>query len=250
LDAESAGILRTPARSLIAAGRRRATMAAMTHPLFGRVAIGLTLLATVTQPTPENRPTIAPYFNLLDGPAFLVVCRNNTAAPLNSGLARWRQGIRLDGVVVPPPPGGQIGPGLTTDVAAGATWRGILALPQGSLRYSPPVKFGALVRWGRTDLALADGRHTIAVQCGDVWSDDLEFYWDREKRLTGHPLASRHAFGFSGGTAERWTLEMQGFSELRRAVYGPWRSGELPSSGSFGQRVDLHRPRGHQEERC
>lgn len=157
-------------------------MAAMTYSLFGRAAVGGLLLATVTQPRPENRPTLTPYFNSMDGPAFLIACRNTTATPLNSGLGRWRQGIRLDGVVVPPPPGGQIGPGLTTDVAAGADWRGILSLPQAAQTYFPPVKFGALVRWARTDLALQDGRHTIAVQCGDVWSEDLEFYWDSEKR--------------------------------------------------------------------
>jgi hypothetical protein len=60
-------------------------------------------------------------------------------------------------------------------------WSGIVALAQRAETYSPPVKFGALVRWGRVDVVLADGRHTIAVQCGGVWSDDFQFYWDSEK---------------------------------------------------------------------
>ena len=28
-------------------------------------------------------------------------------------------------------------------------------------------------------MPLADGRHTIAVQCNGIWSDDLVFYWER-----------------------------------------------------------------------
>jgi hypothetical protein len=138
------------------------------------------VLATVAQSRLEDKPTVAPYFSLVDGgPAFLIECRNNTVAPLNSGLRRWREGVRVDGNIVPNPPG-EIGPGLTMDVAPGDTWRGIVAFRQAAPTYFPAAKFGALVRWTRV-LPLTDGRHTVAVQCGTVWSDDFEFYWDSEK---------------------------------------------------------------------
>ena len=142
--------------------------------------VALLLFATLAQSKSDDKPTVSPYFGFVDGgPAFFISCRNNTTTPLNSGLSSWRSGIRVDGGVVPEPRG-EIGPGLTTEVGPGGSWYGILSLPQETRGYFPPVKFGALVRWGRL-FPLKNGRHTIAVQCGSVWSDDLEFYWDSER---------------------------------------------------------------------
>jgi hypothetical protein len=149
---------------------------------FTSVAVAFILLATVAQSSPEDRPTIAPYFSLVDGaPAFLIACRDNSTAPMNSNLRRWREAIRVDGAVVPDPPG-ELGPGLSgVDAAPGDTWLGIVDLRQPPATHFPPVKFGASVRWTRV-LPLSDGRHAIAVQCGGVWSGDFQFYWDSEKR--------------------------------------------------------------------
>jgi len=61
------------------------------------------------------------------------------------------------------------------DVPAGETWWGILAIRQSSGSFTPAVKFGALVREAR-DLPVTEGKHTIAVRCGGVWSDDFIFY--------------------------------------------------------------------------
>jgi len=65
--------------------------------------------------------------------------------------------------------------GLTMDVPPRETWRGILAVRQSSGSFTPAVKFGALVREAR-DLPVTEGKHTIAVRCGGVWSDDFIFY--------------------------------------------------------------------------
>jgi hypothetical protein len=84
--------------------------------------------------------------------------------------------VRVDGAVVPET--FELGPGLTTDVPPGETWRGILALRQSHSSFGPAVKFGALVRRGRREVAIRGGKHTITVQCGGVWSDDFTFYWE------------------------------------------------------------------------
>jgi hypothetical protein len=36
-----------------------------------------------------------------------------------------------------------------------------------------------MVRSARA-LTIMEGKHTLAVQCGEVWSDDFTFYWDGE----------------------------------------------------------------------
>lgn len=143
--------------------------------------VALLLFVTLVQSRSDDKPTVRAYFGLIDqGPAFFISCRNDTTAPLNSGLSRWRSGVRVDGGAVPEPPGGELGPGLTTEVGPGESRDGILGLAQRTVTYYPPVKFGARVRWWRL-FPLTDGRHTIAVQCGSVWSDDLEFYWDSDR---------------------------------------------------------------------
>jgi hypothetical protein len=77
-----------------------------------RALVTFLMFAVLAQSRSEDKPTVRPYFGLApEGPHFLVSCRNNTTGALNSGLSRWRSGIRLDGVVVPEPAGGQIGAG-------------------------------------------------------------------------------------------------------------------------------------------
>jgi len=136
-----------------------------------------------------SKPQISPFFDRLDdGPAFFVECRNTSGQALSSGAVVWREALRIDGAVVPDPPrfSGTL-PGLTTDVAPGETWRGILALRQSNGSFTPAVKFGALLRDARV-LSINEGKHTIAVQCGGVWSDDVTFYWEGD---THNPFSSR-----------------------------------------------------------
>jgi len=124
----------------------------------------------------DSKPQISPFFDRVDdGPAFFTQCRNTGGATLSSGAKLWREAIRIDGAVVLEP--FERGPGLTMDVPPGETWQGILALRQSHSSFFPAVKFGAMVRSVR-EVALLEGKHTIAVQCGGVWSDDITFYWE------------------------------------------------------------------------
>jgi hypothetical protein len=113
-----------------------------------------------------------------DGPAFFIGCPNTSGETLSSGDERWTKAIRIDGAVEPEPDF-HMPPGLTTKVAPGEIWRGILALRQSKRSYFPAVKFGAMVRSARV-LTITEGKHTVAVQCGEVWSNDFTFYWDGE----------------------------------------------------------------------
>jgi hypothetical protein len=122
-----------------------------------------------------SKPQISPFFDRVDdGPAFFIECRNTSGQTLSSGAKVWREALRVDGAVVPEP--FELGPGLTVDVPPGETWRGILALRQSNSSFYPAVRFGAMVRSVR-EVAITEGKHTIAVQCGGVWSDDFTFYW-------------------------------------------------------------------------
>jgi len=136
-----------------------------------------------------SKPQISPFFDRLDdGPAFFVECRNTSGRALSSGATVWREALRIDGTVVPAP--GRFNetlPGLTMDVAPGETWRGILALRQSNGSFTPAVKFGALLREARV-FSIREGKHTVAVQCGGVWSDDLTFYWEGD---THNPFSNR-----------------------------------------------------------
>jgi hypothetical protein len=129
------------------------------------------------------KPRLIPLFSTVDdGPAFFVECRNDFGATLSSGAHQWASSLRLDGDELPEE--GRIGPGLTVDVGPGDTWRGIVVLRQSNTGYFPAVKFGAMVRMSRM-ASLAEGRHTLAVRCGEMWSDDVEFFWENEARRPG-----------------------------------------------------------------
>jgi hypothetical protein len=130
------------------------------------------------------KPRVIPLFaTIADGPAFFVECRNDAGTTLSSGARQWASSLRLDGEVLPEE-GGRIGPGLTVDVDPGEIWRGIVVLRQSNTGYFPPVKFGAMVRMSRI-VSLNEGRHTLAIRCGDRWSDDVEFFWEDERHPAG-----------------------------------------------------------------
>jgi len=126
----------------------------------------------------SSKPRISAFFDRVDdGPAFFVECRNTTGENVSSGAGIWASSLRIDGTIVPDE--SHTGPGLTTDVRPGQLWHGIIAFRQSYHSFFPAVKFGASVRRARV-LPLSQGRHTIAVQCAGVWSEEVEFYWESE----------------------------------------------------------------------
>jgi hypothetical protein len=136
-----------------------------------------------TLPAPETpKPSVTPFFMSslrVAGPAFFVACENTTGRSISSGSDVWvlsKRAIRLDGSTLSDTEG-RIGPGLAQNVEPGATWRGIIELRQ-AVNPSWAVAFGALVRAPLT-VPLETGRHTIAVRCAGVWSDDTPFYWEK-----------------------------------------------------------------------
>jgi len=141
-------------------------------------------IITQTGRNPQSKPAVTPMFmsrGVDGGPAFFIECRNTTNAPVSSGSPAWarsRSAVRLDGTVLEESSGGLIGPGLTTDIQPGAMWRGIIELPQSEFGQSSAVALGANVR-APLIVPLNTGRHTIAVRCSDVWSDDVAFYWEK-----------------------------------------------------------------------
>lgn len=135
------------------------------------------------QPTP-SKPTVEPLFlsrGVDMAPAFLVECRNTASEPVSSGSSRWphtESAIRVDGGVLPEPPGGRIGQGLTMDIQPGAMWRGIIELWQSSSGRGWAVALGVHTRMF-VNVRLSAGRHTIGIRCGDMWSEDVAFYWEK-----------------------------------------------------------------------
>ena len=65
-----------------------------------------------------------------------------------------------------------------SEIPPGGTWRGIIELRQAQGRTFFAVALGADTR-GAFIVPLTAGRHTIAARCGDRWSADLPFYWER-----------------------------------------------------------------------
>ena len=138
------------------------------------------LLATLLQPgSATSKPTVVPMFMASAdnrGPAFFIECINTTDRMISSGSDVWvltNSAIRLDGQILNDE-GGRVGPGLTTEVRPGATWRGIVELEQSRRDSSFGVAFGALVR-APLLVPMIAGRHTIAVRCNGTWSEDVPF---------------------------------------------------------------------------
>jgi hypothetical protein len=150
-----------------------------------RIATIILALLSCSYPALQSppKPTIAPYFDRIDdGPGFFVECVNTKNVTISSDSSFWpeiNESIRLDGRFLEPS-GNLFGPGLTMQVGPGQQWRGIIVLRQSAQSYFPAVKFGALRRIAGLR-HLAEGRHTIAVKCGEAWSDELVFYWDGER---------------------------------------------------------------------
>jgi hypothetical protein len=84
--------------------------------------------------------------------------------------------FRIDGKALAP--SGRIGPGLVSTIAPDGIWRGIVELRQAEPKTGYAVALGADTRKALV-LPLSPGRHTIAVRCGDTWSADVPFYWER-----------------------------------------------------------------------
>lgn len=132
--------------------------------------------------TPAQTATITPMFMSEPGrgPAFLIDCVNTTGRTTSSGSDVWPltlSAIRLDGRVLVDE-GGRMGPGLSTPVKSGDTWRGIVELWQAPQGVSRAVAFGAMVR-APFLLPIDAGRHTIAVRCAGEWSDDVAFFVEK-----------------------------------------------------------------------
>jgi hypothetical protein len=129
-----------------------------------------------------TKPVVRPFF---DGTAraavFLVECGNPSGTPVDRFDNRWTRNYRIDGVE-PAPHGyaGSISGGPFAPIAADGLWRGTVELvqPNGVSRNSTEAD-GALGVLADVAIAyvLTPGRHTIAVQCFDTWSDDLAFSW-------------------------------------------------------------------------
>ena len=140
------------------------------------------LLLTGLLQAEARPPLVTPWFlsrNAEEGPAFLIECRNTTGAPLDSGSMFWaldEDDFRVDGRQLEPR--GRFGPGLVSEIPADGIWRGIVELRQAQPRTGYAVALGANTR-AQLIVPLAAGRHTIAVRCGDVWSRDVAFYWER-----------------------------------------------------------------------
>jgi hypothetical protein len=131
-------------------------------------------------------PGIIPAFTPRESsPAFVVECHNNSASAVPWPAIRT---IRLDGMereLV----GGIIGsllgtPGERFEVAPGAIHRVLFVLSPGaeSTSSSPGQGLGARVRqgWGGP---ITPGRHRLAVECLNRWSDDITFVWSPDAPL-------------------------------------------------------------------
>ena len=98
---------------------------------------------------------------------------------MDSGSRFWaldQDDFRIDGKALAP--SGRIGPGLVSTIAPDGIWRGIVELRQAEPKTGYAVALGADTRKALV-LPLSPGRHTIAVRCGDTWSADVPFYWER-----------------------------------------------------------------------
>lgn len=126
-----------------------------------------------------SKPHIAPFFDRIDeGPAFFVECLNTGRAKVSSASSLWPLGtgsIKVDENLIDF--GNFSGPGLSTNVEPGQSWRGIIVLRQSQMSFFPAVNFGALVRSALLH-PMAAGEHAISVQCQGVWSDEFSFYWE------------------------------------------------------------------------
>lgn len=151
-----------------------------------RLAAILTTTAILVVPPlakTTTRPGITPAFTPREtAPAFVVECHNNSTSAVPWPTIRT---IRLDGddrELV----GGIVGsilgaPGERFEVEPGAIHRVLFVLSQDAMSTSssPGEGLGARVRQGWI-LPITPGRHRLAVECLDQWSDEIAFVWSPE----------------------------------------------------------------------
>ena len=128
------------------------------------VISALALSAIAASGQESSRPRITPFFSGSNAaPAFFVECRNGgRRVPSSSNIWAWAPDhLRVDGKPFVETRG-IIGPGLSSSIEPGETWRGIITLHQASGADAPAVAFGAHVRGGRV-VPLSAGRHSLAV---------------------------------------------------------------------------------------
>jgi protein TonB len=139
-------------------------------------------LAAQNAASPALKPRVQPFFDGTTRAAvFLVECRNPSGTPIDRFDNHWMRDYRIDGVA-PAPHGyaSSISGGPFAPVAADGLWRGTVELvqPNGVSRTSAEAErsLGILANFTIAHV-ITPGRHTIAVQCFDTWSDDLAFSW-------------------------------------------------------------------------
>ena len=136
-----------------------------------RGAFAIIVLGIVApSPAQTSKPTIAALFsNDSNGPAFWVECRNSSGHEV-SVAGDWVHAYRIDGIE--PSRSGFAWTAGPEQVAPGNVWRGAFAFA------------GVRTNLSGTDAThivstpLAAGRHTLAVECMGVWSEDLPFVWN------------------------------------------------------------------------
>jgi hypothetical protein len=108
----------------------------------------LLLAISHLQAQSKSKPRIAPFFDRTDDdPGFFVECMSTGNGKVSSASSVWPSGtgsVRVDGKLIDF--GNMIGPGLSTDVEPGKSWRGIIVLRQSATQYFPGCKlwrFGA-----------------------------------------------------------------------------------------------------------
>lgn len=127
-------------------------------------------------PTPALPPPLV--IRTAAYPDFVVECRNTTARPVSPTAPITA--LRLDGVVIASK--GSIGSylgGMPPHVAPGGTFKHRVILhPDTITRTSSQGLEGTGARL-QTDWAipLSKGRHSVAFQCLDNWTDAVTFEW-------------------------------------------------------------------------
>lgn len=116
----------------------------------------------------------------LSSPAFLVECRNDGPTAYSNEWPDTPNHVRVDSQPVEPLLSGVVG-GIVGPINTGESWRAIIELRQALTEGSPTKAappFGANVHSVRP-IELREGHHTIAIRCGDRWSEDYAFTIDK-----------------------------------------------------------------------
>jgi hypothetical protein len=167
------------------------TAACLIYTLWLAASFASTAIAQGVAIRPR-KPLVGPVFDERHGgPAFRVECRNPLRTSVEPSDPRWIEKYRIDGtsarpeggvasILAPPPPiEGEKDPRIAWMVAPNATWQGMLALvqPNPTGRSDHDAASDSEIRTSLTIAhPLTPGRHTIAVQCFDTWSDNLAFW--------------------------------------------------------------------------